>query len=104
MISACIFAALLEHPSSPLRQALPDQTGRRALMGAAMGLTAMALIYSPFGKRSGAHMNPSVTLTFLRLGKIKTTDAIFYVLFQFVGGWLGVMAFAEIVRPWLAHP
>ena len=63
---------------------------RRGLIGVAMGLTAIALIYSPWGKRSGAHMNPSVTLTFWRLGKIKSIDALFYIVFQFLGGWVGV--------------
>jgi aquaporin Z len=31
-----------------------------------MGLTAVGLIYSPWGQRSGGHLNPSVTLTFWR--------------------------------------
>jgi aquaporin Z len=30
-----------------------------------MGPTAVAIIYSSWGRRSGAHMNPAVTLTFL---------------------------------------
>jgi aquaporin Z len=63
---------------------------RRALIGLAMGLTAIGLIYSPWGQRSGAHMNPSVTLTFLSLGKIAPWDAVFYILFQFFGGIAGV--------------
>jgi len=70
MVSACLFASLLEYPGSPIHQVLPNPTVRRVLMGFAMGLTAVCLIYSPFGKRSGAHMNPSTTLTFLRLGKV----------------------------------
>jgi aquaporin Z len=44
-----------------------------------MGLTAVLLIFSPLGKRSGAHMNPSVTLTFLHFGKVRPWDAVFYV-------------------------
>ena len=59
-------------------------------MGIAMGLTAIALIYSPLGRRSGAHMNPAVTLTFLRLGKIAARDAVGYVAGQFAGAALGI--------------
>jgi aquaporin Z len=70
MIAACGFTVLLEHPASPVRHTLPDPVIRRMLMGLAMGSTAVTLIYSPWGKRSGAHMNPAVTLTFARLGKV----------------------------------
>jgi aquaporin Z len=91
MVAACGFTALLEHPGSPARQALGNGFLRRVLMGLAMGATAVAIIYSPWGKRSGAHMNPAVTLTFLRLRKVAHVDAFFYVLAQFTGGALGVI-------------
>jgi len=91
MVSAGLFATLLEYPGSPVRQVMPDPALRRTLMGLAMGLTAVAIIYSPWGKRSGAHINPAVTLSFLRLGKIRRVDAIFYVLAQFTGAVIGVL-------------
>lgn len=91
MIAACFFSLLLEHHASPLRAALPDSFTRRLLMGTAMGATAIALIHSPWGKRSGAHMNPAVTLTFWRLGKVRTPDAIYYIIFQFAGGIAGMI-------------
>src|SRR5450755_4776026 len=91
MLSACLFTALLEYPSSPVYQHLSYAILRRGLIGLAMGITAIGLIYSPWGKRSGAHMNPSVTLTFLRLGKIPPWDALFYIVFQFLGGLAGVL-------------
>ena len=56
-----------------------------------MGATAVGIITSPFGKRSGAHFNPAVTLTFFRLGKINLFDTIFYIFFQFMGGIAGVL-------------
>ena len=62
----------------------------RVPMGLAMGLTAALLIYSPFGRRSGAHMNPAVTLTFFRLGKISGTDTVAYIAAQFLGGAAGM--------------
>src|SRR5215831_13344366 len=63
MISACAFTVLLYHPASPVTNVIPDGIPRRMLMGIAMGSTAIAIIFSPLGRRSGAHFNPSVTLT-----------------------------------------
>lgn len=91
MVSACTVGVALEHPASPWRAALPDPFARRALAGLAMGLTAVALVYSPWGRRSGAHMNPAVTLAFLALGKVRPRDAAGYVAAQFAGGTLGVL-------------
>jgi aquaporin Z len=91
MLAACTFGVLLEHPASALRQAIARPAARRAVMGLAMGLTAIALIYSPWGRRSGAHLNPAVTLAFWRLGKIAGPDALGYVAAQFIGGLSGVL-------------
>ncbi|HWT03737.1 MAG TPA: aquaporin [Pyrinomonadaceae bacterium] len=104
MISACLFAALLFHPASPIHTAIGSPTFARILVGAMMGLTAIAIIYSPLGKRSGAHINPAVTLTFFRLGKIEPWDACFYVLAQFAGGTVGVLIAALILGPAVADP
>jgi aquaporin Z len=104
MLSACLFATLFEHPASPFRQAVPDPRLRRIAMGLAMGLTAVALIYSPWGRRSGAHLNPAVTLTFWRLGKVEPWDALFYALAQFAGGITGVGMAAALLAPALADP
>src|ERR1044072_6076825 len=91
MFSACAFTVLLFHPSSPLAQTIHHSVLRRLLMGIAMGATAIAIIFSPLGQRSGAHFNPSVTWTFFRLGKIAASDAAFYTLSQFAGGSAGIM-------------
>ena len=104
MISACTFGVLLEHPASSVRQALPDPFVRRMLMGIAMGATAIAVIYSPWGKRSGAHVNPALTITFLRLGKVAPADALFYVVSQLAGASIGVLVAAAALRGALAEP
>lgn len=104
MVSACLFATLLEHPSSPIRQTVMNAMLRRIPMGLAMGLTAVAIVYSRWGQRSGAHLNPALTLTFWRLGKVKTWDAVFYVAAQFVGGIIGVAVAAAALGLRLAHP
>jgi aquaporin Z len=99
-----VFATLLEYPGSPLHQALPDPLVRRLLMGMAMGLTAVGIIYSPWGQQSGAHINPAVTLTFLRLGKIAPWDAAFYVAAQFAGGTAGVLLVLAALGNGFARP
>ena len=103
MISACAFSALLEYPGSPVRASVMNADVRRFLIGLAMGMTAILLIYSPLGQRSGAHMNPATTLTFYRLGKVERWDAIFYMLSQFVGGVLGVLVSFALMGTTLAH-
>lgn len=55
-----------------------------------MGATAIAIVISPWGKRSGGHFNPAITLTFYRLGKVEFWDAWFYVIAQFSGAVSGV--------------
>lgn len=104
MLSACLVTVVLQHPASPAHRLVADPTLRRAVIGIAMGLTAIALVYSPFGRRSGAHLNPVVTLTYLRLGMIAPWDACFYVTAQFAGGVAGVMVAKAIAGPGLAHP
>jgi aquaporin Z len=100
MISAGVMTTLIEYPDSPLHALLPDPTSRRVLIGIGMGLTAILLIQSPWGQRSGAHMNPAVTLAFLRLGRTARSDAICYVTAQFIGAMLGTL----LVRSLLGFP
>jgi aquaporin Z len=104
MVAAFVFGTILEHPASLVHQAIPHPLFRRFLMGLTMGGTAIAIIYSPWGKQSGAHINPSTTLTFYRLGKIKRYDAFFYIAFQFLGALLGALAAAAILSSWASHP
>src|SRR3954468_2188079 len=104
MISASFFTALVNYPGWPLRHAIQSDSLRRALIGVAMGLTAIAIIYSPWGGRSGAHLNPAVTLTFLRLGRVAPWDAAFYVAAQFAGGALGVALSCALFPAAMKHP
>ena len=85
MVAAGLAAVALGSPQWPARTAIPDATLRNTLAGIAMGLTAVGIIHSPWGKRSGAHMNPAVTLTFLWLGRVDRWDAAWYVVAHFIG-------------------
>ena len=90
MTSAACFATLLHYHGSPIVHAIPSLQVRQVLMGLAMALTAISIIYSPWGQRSGAHINPAVTLTYLRLGRIEAWDAAWYIISQFLGAIVGV--------------
>lgn len=104
MISACVCTVILFHSGYPALLAIPSAIMRRMLMGIGMGVTAILIIHSPMGKRSGAHFNPAITLTYLRLRKIAVWDAAFYVLFQFAGAVFGVGVSSLLLGRRLADP
>ena len=104
MVSAAFFATSLYHPVSPLAGLIESPTLSRVPMGIAMGLTAIAIIYSRLGQRSGAHMNPAVTLAFLRLGRVRPPIAAGYIVSQFVGGSAGIALAVGLLAGLPAEP
>ncbi|MGA7156372.1 MAG: aquaporin [Acidobacteriaceae bacterium] len=104
MVAACVATVVLFGVGSPVLRWVPDAAWRRVVMGLAMGLTAVLIIHSPMGKRSGAHFNPAITLTYLSLGKIGVWDAAGYVVGQFVGAIAGVGVVAMVMGRALAQP
>ncbi len=104
MVVATIVTAIFQLPNSPIHQAIADPLLRRFLIAVIIGLTAMSIVYSPLGMRSGAHLNPSVTLTFWRLKKIRTIDACFYILAQALGAILGIWFAGILLGMAIANP
>ncbi len=104
MVAACVATVVLFGVGSPVSHWVPNAAVRRLVMGASMGGTAVMIIHSPMGKRSGAHFNPAITLTYLWLGKIGVWDAVGYVVGQFVGGVAGVGVAALLMGKALAQP
>jgi aquaporin Z len=104
MLAASLFGTLLFYVHSPVLRSLPSLAPRLILMGVAMGVTAIAIILSPMGRRSGAHFNPAVSITFLFLGKMHRLDALFYVIAQFLGGAFGVFAARLLIGARLGDP
>lgn len=90
MMVAGAVSVLLAAPDLPLLPGIPAAPQQRIVAGIVLGLTAIAIIQSPWGRRSGAHLNPAVTLTFWRLGRVKPWDAVFYILAQVTGAAIGV--------------
>ena len=102
---SCAASALFRHPDSPLANFFDGHhLMQRSGVGLTMGLTIVAIIYSPLGRRSGAHINPAVTFTFFRLGKIYAADALFYILFQFAGGIAGVVVAGMLLGSLVSAP
>lgn len=104
MMSACFFGALLEATASPVHQLLQNSFLRLVIMGVLMGATALFIFYSPFTAASGAHINPAVTLSFLRTGEMCRYDALFFILFQITGGTFAVYLMQLLIGNWLLDP
>jgi aquaporin Z len=104
MVSICLFGAVLYSRTSPLRRLALSTGMNSALMGTATALTTFLIIRSPFGRRSGAHFNPAVTLSFLLLGRICLWDAICYIAAHFVGAVVGVLIARQLIGTRLAEP
>jgi aquaporin Z len=97
MLSTCIVGTLLYSTDSPLNYLELSRGFRSILMGTAIAMTTFLIIRSPFGRRSGAHFNPAVTLAFFWLRRVHRWDALCYVVAHFVGAVLGVVVAHEIL-------
>jgi aquaporin Z len=104
MISAGFFDALIEYSGLPFRHLIVSSLLRRFLVGVAMGLTALYIFTSNFGKQSGAYINPAVTVVRFRLGDIQAKDAAFYIVFQVIGGSLGLWLVTLLFPTWMSDP
>lgn len=105
VLCAGLLTMLLEHPASGVHQALPNSAWlRRGVLGVAMALVLASIVYSPWGKRSGAHINPAVTLAFWQLGKIRTPDALWYGLAQVAGAIGAAQLLKMALGEFYAHP
>jgi aquaporin Z len=104
MIPAATMTLALFHPAALLHRLIPSSLGRHALLGLVLGLVVLFIVYNPWGRRSGAHVNPGITLVFLRLGRIEPWDACFYIVAQFLGGIAAAFAMRLILGDAFAHP
>ena len=104
MFFATLAVIVIEYPTLPVYTHIHSDLLRLFLVGLCMGITAFFILTSSFGKRSGAHINPSVTIIQYRLGNLNKQDAIFYILFQFIGGTLGMLLIFLLVPTYVRHP
>lgn len=91
--------ALLEAPQSPATTSLPGWS-RLVLIGVAFGLLAAAVALSPVGRRSGAHLNPAVTLGFFFRKHTPARDLLGYAVAQTFGALGAAFAFRAVWQGW----
>ncbi len=90
--------AVLVSPRSPVAD---DVAGVRFLLvGLNFGLLSALIAVSGPGRRSGAHLNPAVTLAFWLRGDVHRHDLAGYLAAQFTGALLGTAAFAATLGSW----
>jgi len=77
--------ALVFGIGSPVARHVHSAAVRRLIVGPLFAASAAAVVVSPLGRRSGGHLNPAVSLAFLRLGKMRRRDLAFYVIAQLAG-------------------
>jgi aquaporin Z len=102
MLGAGAFGTLFLYPGSPVAQAIPSDFAKRAALGACMGLVTFAIV-SAIGKKTGAHINPAVTWSFYRQGKIGGWDAIFYTAAQFGGAIVAPVLLLALIGDPFTH-
>lgn len=102
MFSICLSGTLIYNSASPLSGF--SGFSKSLLMGAAVGGVTLLIIRSRFGRRTGAHFNPALTLTYFFLGRVHPWDTVFYIVSQFSGGVLGVFVAHELLGGRLSTP
>jgi aquaporin Z len=104
MVSACFFSAVLSRNVGSIHLFIQNETTRSIATGILMGSTALFIFYSPFTAPSGSQINPAVTLSFLRLNKMCPWDAMFFIIFQIIGGTLAVYLMQILMGASLTTP
>jgi aquaporin Z len=77
---------------SPVARAVPSHSLRLLITGTLFGSCGALVTVSPIGRRSGAHLNPAVTLAFWCDRHIRLRDLVGYVASQTVGAVAGALA------------
>jgi aquaporin Z len=91
---------LMEATDAPGRVAIDSPGARLALLGVAFGLLAAVVAVSPIGRRSGAHLNPAVTLAFWARGHTSTADLAGFAAGQTAGALTAAAAYATAWSRW----
>jgi aquaporin Z len=112
LILGGLSAVVLDFGSgSPVARAVPSHSLRLLITGTLFASCGALVTISPLGRRSGAHLNPAVTLAFWCHGHVRLQDLFGYALSQAAGAVAGAFAVhalwgtrATSVEDGLTHP
>jgi glycerol uptake facilitator-like aquaporin len=99
-----LVARWLVGPGSALASAVPGVASRAAIDAVIIGATVGLLIISPFGRSSGGHFNPAVTVTMSLLRALPRGDAGAYIVAQLAGSVAGVLLGRAVLGAVMASP
>ena len=99
-LSAVVFNSA---PGLPGMHLIPDGSLRLWVTGLIFAGSGSLYTISPWGRLSGSHINPSVTLAFTAQGKMHWHDTLGYLAAQFAGGAVGAAMLALAWSPFAAR-
>ncbi|WP_326834798.1 aquaporin [Amycolatopsis rhabdoformis] len=99
VLAALSAIALTMAPAGPLHSW--PITLRVAVIGVAVGGTVAVFAVSPPGKRSGAHLNPAVSLLMALRGVLSVRDTVAYAVAQLAGSVAGVLVARLLWGHWM---
>lgn len=77
-------------PGSPVASVVADHSARLLVTGLLFAGTGSLVTVSPIGRRSGAHLNPAVTVAFFLRGHVHVGDLAGYIASQCAGALVAV--------------
>lgn len=102
MIGGLSAVIVITSPTSPVASLGLPHWLLRFVAGAFFGLSGALVTISPFGKHSGAHINPAMTFAFWLTRRISTSHAVGYVAAQCLGATAGaavLLVWGRMGRP-----
>jgi glycerol uptake facilitator-like aquaporin len=104
LLSMTVLFRYLAHPQTWLAGQLASHGARLLADALVSGAVVAALIASPLGRRSGAHMNPAVTVMLWLAGRMPAAQVPPYLAVQLAGSVLGTALGRALLGTPLAHP
>lgn len=69
----------------------PGQNGLALLANSIATGAGLFVLIQSLGPISGCHLNPAVSVVEVLWGRLSKSDAVFYIIAQFIGAYLGVV-------------